>query len=240
MDTIVPPTSEALPPAKGKKLPPPPPVKPVQVGLWLSIGIIALYFYALMGSMSALPNTQPRRIAFGKNWNLAVDKYEAVPGDEVDMEEGEDDDSNKNETPVKEATVKSKLKRTTSVQLPPVSQWPPPSALEPTIEIVHPGDPNYRMQIPEFWSPPIHDGGLMSREVAMQIGTCAVPDESGNFVRGDECPADERTIYFAIASYRDFQCRQTLETAFLRAKNPRRIRVGTYLVELPALIACRV
>eukprot|EP00547_Thalassionema_nitzschioides_P000142 CAMPEP_0194211782 /NCGR_PEP_ID=MMETSP0156-20130528/11154_1 /TAXON_ID=33649 /ORGANISM="Thalassionema nitzschioides, Strain L26-B" /LENGTH=564 /DNA_ID=CAMNT_0038939439 /DNA_START=49 /DNA_END=1743 /DNA_ORIENTATION=- len=227
MDTIIPLTSEALPPAKGKKVPPQPVVKPVEAGLWLSLGVVALYFYALLGSMNALPKTtQPgkQRIMFGKNWNVAVNKYETAPGG-VDMEDDEGDDIEPEDTTTT-AKQKKSMKRTTSVQLPPVSQWPPPSALEPTFEIVHPGDPKARLQIPEFWSPPIHDGGLMTREVAMQIGACAVPDASGNFARGDECPVDERTIYFAIASYRDFQCRQTLETAFLRAKNPRRIRVG--------------
>ena len=62
----------------------------------------------------------------------------------------------------------------------------------------------------------------------MKVGTCNEPDPvTGSKVRGDACPVDQRTIFIAIASYRDYQCRYTLESAFLRAKNPDRIRVGT-------------
>jgi hypothetical protein len=82
------------------------------------------------------------------------------------------------------------------------------------------------MQVPPFWSPPIHNGELMSRETAMRIGSCSVPDASGNYGRGDGCPADQRTIFIQIASYRDFQCRLTVESAFSRASHPERIRVG--------------
>ena len=62
----------------------------------------------------------------------------------------------------------------------------------------------------------------------MKIGTCETPDPvTGSYVRGTDCPLDERTIFVAIASYRDYQCRYTVESIFTRAKNPRRIRIGT-------------
>ena len=61
----------------------------------------------------------------------------------------------------------------------------------------------------------------------MKIGTCVTPDPvTGSQTRGTDCPFDERTIFVAIASYRDFQCRYTVESIFNRAKNPHRIRIG--------------
>ena len=44
--------------------------------------------------------------------------------------------------------------------------------------------------------------------------------------RGDACPPDDRTISVAIASYRDWQCRDTVSSIFGRAKYPERVRVG--------------
>merc|ERR1712038_1725011 len=60
----------------------------------------------------------------------------------------------------------------------------------------------------------------------MQIGTCATPDSSGDYQWGDACPVNERTIFVAIASYRDWQCRFTVESIFSRAAYPERVRVA--------------
>mmetsp|Transcript_21730 Transcript_21730/g.39277 ORF Transcript_21730/g.39277 Transcript_21730/m.39277 type:complete len:172 (-) Transcript_21730:26-541(-) len=73
--------------------------------------------------------------------------------------------------------------------------------------IQHPGDGSITMSVPKFWSPPIHDKKLMTRGLAMKIGSCITPDALGNYDRGDECPLNERTIFLGIASYRDWQCR---------------------------------
>jgi len=101
-------------------------------------------------------------------------------------------------------------------------------------DVVHPGhkakgNPDVIMSVPKMWidNPvSIHQNKLMSRELAMKIGSCATPDASGNHARGDSCPISERTIYVAIASYRDYQCRDTVTSIFERAKFPERVRVG--------------
>ncbi|KAK1744184.1 glycosyltransferase (GlcNAc) [Skeletonema marinoi] len=101
-------------------------------------------------------------------------------------------------------------------------------------DVVHPGHraknhTDVIMAVPKMWIDDplsIHQNKLMTRELAMKIGSCTVPDASGNFARGDSCPLDERTIYVAIASYRDYQCRDTVTSIFERAKHPDRIRVG--------------
>ena len=87
------------------------------------------------------------------------------------------------------------------------------------------------LKVPKLWSLPVHNYKLMSRDMAMKMGSCATPDINGNIVRGIDCPQDQRTIYVGIASYRDFECRTTVESIFLRAKNPHRIRVGKYCIK---------
>ncbi len=114
----------------------------------------------------------------------------------------------------------------------PESKWPVSirDEGESTYEtMIHPGDKKSIMSMPRFWSPPLHNGGLMSRETAMKVGSCIKPDpDTNSHVRGDACPIEDRTIFIGIASYRDFQCRFTVESAFSRAKHPERIRVGEY------------
>ncbi|KAL7554925.1 hypothetical protein ACHAWF_018490 [Thalassiosira exigua] len=99
-------------------------------------------------------------------------------------------------------------------------------------DIKHPGfeDGHVSMSVPSFWaSDPvaIHENKLMSRERALSIGTCIAPDpRTGSNNRGDACPLHERTIFVMIASYRDWQCRDTLDSIFSAATHPERVRVA--------------
>lgn len=143
-----------------------------------------------------------------------------------------DDDDGVHEKPRKERrgkAVQAPTKATRAAdEIPiPVGTWPVSVKGEETETMVHVGDMKTIMTVPKFWSPPVHNNKQFTREQAMQIGTCAEPDPvTGSNVRGEDCPVDQRTIFIGLASYRDFQCRLTLESAFLRAKNPKRIRVG--------------
>ena len=98
-------------------------------------------------------------------------------------------------------------------------------------DITHPGveDGSVIMSVPKFWAEDpvsIHQNKLMSRERALSIGTCITPDSTGKHTRGDKCPLNERTIFVAIASYRDWQCRDTVTSLFAAATHPERVRVG--------------
>jgi Glycosyltransferase (GlcNAc) len=114
----------------------------------------------------------------------------------------------------------------------PEAHWPVSLRNEPENfeNLIHPGDKETIMSVPKFWSKPIHNNKLMTYETAMRIGTCSTPDAVNfpqhPYQRGDACPVHNRTIFVAIASYRDFQCRYTVESAFMRASNPDRIRVA--------------
>ena len=83
-------------------------------------------------------------------------------------------------------------------------------------DIKHPGfdeGHDVHISVPPFWANDpvaIHENILMTRERALSIGTCITPDPTtGSSTRGDACPVNERTIHVAIASYRDYQCRDT-------------------------------
>lgn len=60
----------------------------------------------------------------------------------------------------------------------------------------------------------------MTKSISSLIGRHS--SENGKFTNAPET----RTIFVAIASYRDWQCRFTVESIFQRAKFPERIRVG--------------
>ena len=68
----------------------------------------------------------------------------------------------------------------------PKSSWPVNFKTEdnPWVDIHHPANPSIIMKVPPFWSVPIHDNVLMSREKAMQIGSCIVSDDNGSFQLG--------------------------------------------------------
>jgi hypothetical protein len=87
--------------------------------------------------------------------------------------------------------------------------------------IIHPGDGKTEMSVPKFWSDPLmtRTGPLMSRETALKVGSYATESRDVN----------SRTIFVSIASYRDFQCKETLDSIFRRAKFPNRVRVGALL-----------
>lgn len=96
-------------------------------------------------------------------------------------------------------------------------------------DIVHPGDLETLLSVPKFWSPPLQGrdgkvGSLMTREVATQFGSYINGKTDTDWKHKGN--PDERTIFIAIASYRDWQCRYTVESIFNRAKYPERVRVA--------------
>jgi len=140
------------------------------------------------------------------------------------------DENNDREVAMKHNTLKimEKSDPLPKISTVPKSIWPVTIRNEDGEweDIIHPGDSSVTMTVPRFWSNPIHDQTLMSRAKAMQVGTCITPDFNGNMQRGDDCDLKDRTIFVAIASYRDWQCRYTVESALSRAKYPERIRIG--------------
>jgi len=77
------------------------------------------------------------------------------------------------------------------------------------------------MKVPRFWEPKIDPEN---------------PDKSmyelGTYVNG------QPTIYLMIASYRDFQCRETITSAYMRSDHPERLFVGAVDQVVPGDIGC--
>lgn len=84
-------------------------------------------------------------------------------------------------------------------------QWPPvlPDGSFPESD-GHDIMPVTGLKVPKFWSPPSN----------------VDLNRVGSYVNGEE------TIFVMIASYRDFQCRETITSAFQRADHPERLFIG--------------
>jgi len=186
--------------------------EPTRLALLLMCVVVSVYFCGIALSVASLPETPgvPRFAHhMGDNFNLYHDQeWETVDPPEAPMSQ-----------PVNGRSPVAAIHKAT---------WPVSirNEIDQFETIQHPGDQEKTMKVPQFWSPPIHNGKLMTRREAQQIGTCIEPDSSGRFNRGDDCPLDKRTIFVGIASYRDFECRSTAESIFLRARHPERVRIG--------------
>lgn len=85
--------------------------------------------------------------------------------------------------------------------------------LEPYLTDIWQGD---QSRLPPFWKP--KDGeDLDSRQHQV---------------------AGAPSVYLMVASYRDFQCRETITSAFDRASNPNRVIVGAVQQDIPGDIGC--
>ena len=94
----------------------------------------------------------------------------------------------------------------------PKAQWPVSIRDEAHNfeEILHPGDKVTILVVPKYWSPPLTGpdnsfGSLMSRELATRFGSYVDGHVDVNYK--NKGPEKDRTIFVAIASYRDWQCR---------------------------------
>lgn len=77
------------------------------------------------------------------------------------------------------------------------------------------------IDVPRFWDPPVY-GGV--REFLGNNGEYLITKEEASAI-GSTYNGRE-TIFVVVASYRDPECRSTVEDIFLRANYPERIRVG--------------
>lgn len=218
-----------------------------ELALFLGIAVVGLYLFGFLELTKSMPSISSKiaHYSMGANLNLAKMEMDSKIGKKV---AGLVDDVQKKGVPTKankhkhkkpniaqdlaEATKTHEHDRAAPAphedDVPiPIGTWPVKMKDEDYETMIHVGDLKTVMKVPKFWSPPVHNNKPFTREQALSIGTCAEPDPvTGDSVRGEDCPMDERTIFIGIASYRDFQCRMTLETAFRRAKNPNRVRVG--------------
>jgi len=154
-------------------------------------------------------------------------RHGAILADKEEEDEHVIDDNHDNNN--------NNLSKTTASGI-PIGKWPVSIRDEEGLfeEIPHIGyaymGKDVKMTVPRLWADDpvgIHQNKLMSRERALSIGTCTTPDpQTNSYTRGDKCPLAERTIFVAIASYRDWQCRDTVTSILSAANHPERVRVG--------------
>ena len=200
------------------------------IGLTLVSLVMLLYMFGCVQSIRSLPelnpNMKPNWFGVGSVRGLAIHGGGNINVARDGLVAAEDDDDDDDDDGAIEASGDKGDDSATSVV--PEHKWPvtirdEDGAFE---DITHPGDDTMTVTLPKFWSYPIHNNKLMTREQAMSIGSCIVPDEKGNIARGDDCPKNDRTVFVGIASYRDWQCRYTVDSIFTRAAFPERVRVG--------------
>lgn len=203
----------------------------------ISTVIFLLYFLVCLVFFSNLPDnndgeargmrglvkrTKEKMEIFRKHRDAATP---AKKDENINVDLNNKNNSNNNNTPSK--IVASGI---------PVGKWPVSIRDEEGMfeDIPHIGyaymGKDVKMTVPRFWADDpvaIHQNKLMSRERALSIGTCITPDPKTNsYTRGDKCPLSERTIFVAIASYRDWQCRDTVTSILSAASHPERVRVA--------------
>jgi len=121
-------------------------------------------------------------------------------------------------------------------------QFPPSqrTMIEETEEIPHPGilfsgnqqakvllpglDFPENIKVPQFWNPPEY-GPRGVRSYLGEDGRRLMTPKEAQSIGSIEQDGKE-TIFVSLASYRDVECRSTLESIYLRATYPERIRIG--------------
>mmetsp|Transcript_30039 Transcript_30039/g.72938 ORF Transcript_30039/g.72938 Transcript_30039/m.72938 type:complete len:601 (-) Transcript_30039:1364-3166(-) len=225
----------------------------IELAVFLLIGVVFLYFLALTASIKELPEPFPGsnggRHLGGSNLNIANLNEDNAATKATASSAASNNGGNTDQQSKTTTTVQQHQQPDNTAHAPkpaadggggggslgsgtipiPDAKWPVTlrDELDDFETMIHVGDGKTEMSVPKFWSPPLHNKQRFTREQAMKVGTCAEPDpKTGSSVRGDDCPTDERTIFIAIASYRDYQCRDTVASAFERAANPMRVRVS--------------
>ena len=214
----------------------------IELGLIVSLMIMVVYAFGFYESVVSVPDVSSQSFNvksatqwykhMGENLNVARSEFSAIDRLQAEPNDQEQNQANQQQQQPPPPTGTGKLNMPNGLPeseiIIPEHKWPVTVRDEEFEPLVHSGDEKTVLMVPKLWSLPIHNYKLMTREKAMQIGSCTEPDANGNVARGDACPFDKRTIFVAIASYRDFECRTTVEDIFTRAKNPDRIRVGEY------------
>eukprot|EP00536_Pseudo-nitzschia_multiseries_P016117 jgi/Psemu1/220210/e_gw1.1021.25.1 len=81
------------------------------------------------------------------------------------------------------------------------------------------------MKVPKFWRPTAYGPGGV-REFLGNYGETLITPEKASQIGNFHPETGMKTVYVSVASYRDPECRPTVEDIFLRAEYPERLRVA--------------
>ncbi len=98
---------------------------------------------------------------------------------------------------------------------------------EPLMDVIH--EDTSHLQ----WPPVAADGSIPSKDgfdimpiIDLKVPKFWVPKPDQDWNQVGSKINGEETIFLMIASYRDFQCRETITSAFMRADHPERLFIG--------------
>jgi hypothetical protein len=95
------------------------------------------------------------------------------------------------------------------------------------------------------WPPVLPDGTMSVKEgfdimplIDIKVPRFFIPKEGTDYNKVGSKVNGEETIFLMIASYRDFQCRETITSAYMRADHPERLFIGAVDQVVPGDIGC--
>ena len=213
-----------------------------QTLVFATVIMLITYIYLTMKSLQQLPPI-PSLDDNTIHWHhYSQEAMHSLPNDTVTASSTADTDTDTDtdtSTPFPQQidfTLSDELKLSTSDQF--------ESIIHPAVELLPSlaeQMDNEKMIVPKFYNPPSYQkyGGirsylgnygqrLMTLEEAQSIGSFVLSKNDGSKNNNNHHQKKERleTIFVAIASYRDYQCKQTIESIFSRATYPERIRIA--------------
>jgi hypothetical protein len=104
-----------------------------------------------------------------------------------------------------------------------------------------PGKPSEELS----WPPVSKDGNIATEDgfdvmpmINIKVPRFYMPKDGSELNKVGSKINGEETIFLMIASYRDFQCRETITSAYMRADHPERLFIGAVDQVVPGDIGC--
>ena len=95
------------------------------------------------------------------------------------------------------------------------------------------------------WPPVQHDGTILATDgidimpvIGLKVPRFYLPDSESEMNKVGSKVNGQETIFLMIASYRDFQCRETITSAYMRSDHPERLFIGAVDQVVPGDIGC--
>ena len=134
---------------------------------------------------------------------------------------------------------------------PPVEKKTAPIVLEvrkeesPAIKVNRKEDGGLKETYELAWPPVLPDGTIDPSDgmdtmplIDIKVPRFFMPKEGEDLNKVGSKVNGEETIFLMIASYRDFQCRETITSAYMRADHPERLFIGAVDQLVPGDIGC--
>jgi hypothetical protein len=140
---------------------------------------------------------------------------------------------------------KGDLLPTTLEKIPTINQPAPNFAVDTAVDTNNNGDVIWDNTSDLHWPPVQPDGSISVADgkdimpiINLEVPRFWYPSKEENWNTVGSKVNGEETIFLMIASYRDFQCRETITSAFARADHPERLFIGAVDQTVPGDTGC--